>query len=383
MNRNPQNLVVLSFLFILGATGPTNVLISSLFWAATDCQQVGPTAVVSLAATRQPGCSASATGIREQSPPEIQSPPARELTGAPDAPRRLISAVRHAHHRARHVEVFAQTTGYSRLATLGYVMAHEIGHPLLGTNSHTPHGIMRASWTQKELLGASAGRFVFFPQQAAKMQADVRKRIKVAASATLANQTGRAEERHEITVRVFNYAEVSSTALAEAEGEAKRIFERVGLAVAWIDCLPPASQKSTDPACEQPLEPTHIVLRILAGRQLGAAATSNDIGSALVPSLGGRGAYANIYFDRVDHLARGGDASRATILGHAMAHEIGHLLVGTAEHSSRGIMRAKWEREDLRDAARRSLLFDSEQAASIRREVAARRSIALNSQAQR
>lgn len=97
----------------------------------------------------------------------------------------------------------------------------------------------------------------------------------------------------------------------------------------------------------------------------------------------GRGSMASIFHYRVKELAERGMVSHCQALGHAMAHEIGHLLLGTAEHSSRGIMRARWEREDLRDAARRCLVFDPQQAERIRREVDVRRSVALNSQTQR
>jgi hypothetical protein len=34
---------------------------------------------------------------------------------------------------------------------LGRVTAHEIGHLLLGTNSHAPRGLMRAAWNLKEV----------------------------------------------------------------------------------------------------------------------------------------------------------------------------------------------------------------------------------------
>lgn len=84
------------------------------------------------------------------------------------------------------VEALANQLGFARSTLLGYVMAHEIGHLLLGTNSHSPRGIMRAHWTEKELLSASAGRFGFFPEQAAKLRADIRKRIAVATSAKAA-----------------------------------------------------------------------------------------------------------------------------------------------------------------------------------------------------
>ena len=38
------------------------------------------------------------------------------------------------------------------------------------------------------------------------------------------------------------------------------------------------------------------------------------------------------------------------ILGHAVAHEIGHLLLRTMTHSTTGLMCALWDREDLKRA---------------------------------
>ena len=35
---------------------------------------------------------------------------------------------------------------------LGTVIAHELGHLLLSTNSHSTFGLMRANWSGKELL---------------------------------------------------------------------------------------------------------------------------------------------------------------------------------------------------------------------------------------
>lgn len=79
------------------------------------------------------------------------------------------------------VESLSVELGCARAVILGYAMAHEIGHLLLGTSSHSPQGIMRARWTEKELLSASAGRFGFFPQQGAKMRAGLESRTKVQA----------------------------------------------------------------------------------------------------------------------------------------------------------------------------------------------------------
>jgi hypothetical protein len=48
---------------------------------------------------------------------------------------------------------------------LGNVAAHEIGHLLLGTNSHSVSGIMRAHWYDEELASASRRALLFTPAQ--------------------------------------------------------------------------------------------------------------------------------------------------------------------------------------------------------------------------
>jgi hypothetical protein len=69
---------------------------------------------------------------------------------------------------------------------------------------------------------------------------------------------------------------------------------------------------------------------------------------------------AYILYSRIETLAADGDASLSDILGHAMAHEIGHLLLGPG-HSQVGIMQAEWTREDLARAARNELSFTPQQ----------------------
>jgi len=59
----------------------------------------------------------------------------------------------------------------SLASLLGCVAAHEIGHLLLGSNSHAPLGIMRAHWQAKEIQQMSMGLLVFSPRQAAQMRA--------------------------------------------------------------------------------------------------------------------------------------------------------------------------------------------------------------------
>ena len=72
------------------------------------------------------------------------------------------------------------------------------------------------------------------------------------------------------------------------------------------------------------------------------------------------GSYPAIFFilyDRIEKLADRWDASRAEILGYAIAHEIGHLVLSTGVHTPEGIMNARWGPKSLPLAARGKLVF--------------------------
>jgi hypothetical protein len=60
------------------------------------------------------------------------------------------------------------------------------------------------------------------------------------------------------------------------------------------------------------------------------------------------------------------------ILGCAIAHEVGHLLLGSNSHSGSGIMQRRWERKEMRHAMTGTLLFTPEQAKLIQAETQAR-----------
>jgi hypothetical protein len=63
------------------------------------------------------------------------------------------------------------------------------------------------------------------------------------------------------------------------------------------------------------------------------------------------------------------------MLGHAMAHEIGHVLLGSTEHSPDGIMKARWSTTDYQKAAKGYMKFTPLQC-NVIRERASRRLMA-------
>jgi hypothetical protein len=54
---------------------------------------------------------------------------------------------------------------------MGRVMAHEIGHMLLGPNAHSRTGIMRAFWADRDMSTAAGPEFLFTPEQSRRMKA--------------------------------------------------------------------------------------------------------------------------------------------------------------------------------------------------------------------
>ena len=62
-------------------------------------------------------------------------------------------------------------------AILGCLMAHEIGHLLLGQNAHGSSGIMRAQWNAQQIRDASMGLLSFTIKQAKLMQVNAQTRV--------------------------------------------------------------------------------------------------------------------------------------------------------------------------------------------------------------
>ena len=78
------------------------------------------------------------------------------------------------------------------------------------------------------------------------------------------------------------------------------------------------------------------------------------------------GAHSYVFLQRVMETCDGGKYPQELILGHLMAHELGHVLLGENSHSPQGIMSTRLSPGDLKLALDRLLFFDSKQAAQMR-----------------
>jgi len=164
-----------------------------------------------------------------------------------------------------------------------------------------------------------------------------------------------------VTVGVFNDAAAPRPVVEFAEQEASRIFMATGLEITWVDCE--ARQASVPSAsCLGPQGPTHLNLRILPR---GRKVKEDSFGVAFL-AADGTGTYIDIFYDAVEKLDHESNASPGRLLGHVMAHEIGHLLIGSHAHSNRGIMCPVWSQRELRSLEMGSLFFTGDQARRMR-----------------
>ena len=85
------------------------------------------------------------------------------------------------------------------------------------------------------------------------------------------------------------------------------------------------------------------------------------LGSSLIDGHGGGGVLITIDPGLVHTIASQAHADPSAVLGRAMAHEAGHLLIGTPTHSSHGLMRALWSQKELRADSEGDWLFSVDQ----------------------
>jgi hypothetical protein len=151
-----------------------------------------------------------------------------------------------------------------------------------------------------------------------------------------------------IDVLVLNNADVPAPIVAGARTAAQTIFTSAGIEIHWADAQFVRAQ------C-QSLKTVYSIRIVnsatphVAGDTLGFAFTETRVASVLYPA--------------VDDFARAGRADVRRILGAVMAHELGHLLMGTTVHSLRGVMQATF---DLTLAEQGLLEFTPDEASAMR-----------------
>jgi hypothetical protein len=179
---------------------------------------------------------------------------------------------------------------------------------------------------------------------------------------------GGADQPRRLQVSLFNDAGVDSATLAEAQSRASAIFSHSGIEVDWLVCGPadPNDFLPRRTACSALVWPSHLSVRI---RPRAVSVSAETFGQAFV-NTEGEGLYCNVYYQNLARSSGHRDLSDGEMLGYVLAHELGHLLLGTNSHSASGLMQPRWDSSTLRPDALSSLRFTPSQSAVLRSRLA-------------
>lgn len=185
-----------------------------------------------------------------------------------------------------------------------------------------------------------------------------------------------------VTARLYNTAQVSESVKEAALRVATGALIAGGIDLRWSNC-DMAESCATAPARGELVirlvrSPSRIVARTTPPHRAGAMGTAGSgprnetplvLGEALIDMRERTGVLATVFVDRVERIAGLSETDAALLLGRAIAHELGHLLLGTNAHSASGLMRAQWRPADIRRHASADWVLTREDAAAIWRRL--------------
>lgn len=162
----------------------------------------------------------------------------------------------------------------------------------------------------------------------------------------------------QMNVAVCNLGDVRESVVTGAKAETELVYRSAGVQIVWHGCdafPPPAGQTSP-----------WFVIRLRTDKPpLTVGPASLDVmGKAFVEDAGGY--MADAYFQAVQAASEMHHGDSGVLLGFVMAHELGHLLLGSG-HASDGVMQAAWGQRQMDALRQRWLKFNEENATRIRR----------------
>lgn len=163
--------------------------------------------------------------------------------------------------------------------------------------------------------------------------------------------------RARVQVRVYDTTVMSVADQTVALRAATGVLAAAGIDITWLVCG--NSDRSANPeACATRLTRDELAVRLVRLGGTPSARGQLSLGYSLLDMSAGGGTLATVYVDRVEWVVSQARNSQPPtpdsqgvpaiqILGFAVAHEVGHLLLGTNTHSAAGLMRAVWSRSDI------------------------------------
>jgi hypothetical protein len=147
-----------------------------------------------------------------------------------------------------------------------------------------------------------------------------------------------------IALQIRNDTRVPDDVVERARQEVTRIFADAGLPVQWTETAP------------------RFIVTIQP-QVLGYARADSPVMG--VAQRSPAGSSVRVFLKQVQDFARVHRIALSTMLAYVIAHELGHLFLGTS-HAPGGLMQAGWDKRLVREAATGTLTFTGAQAQRIR-----------------
>jgi hypothetical protein len=171
----------------------------------------------------------------------------------------------------------------------------------------------------------------------------------------------------DLVVRVYDAFGLAATERVVAAQAFESAFASAHINAVWRTCR----AGGPDP-CRDHLAVNEIVIRLVAAPAGDHGPRARALGYSSVPAGPKPGVIATVYPDRVRSLASLARREAGAILGAAIAHEAGHLLLGTTTHPPAGLMRAYWTARSLESDDPADRHFLTGEVSQLRAALAAR-----------
>ena len=169
-----------------------------------------------------------------------------------------------------------------------------------------------------------------------------------------------------VTVWIDDSFGVSADDIKAARAEAEAIFRQAGIAPVWFHCgLADGKWPDSSDRCKSGVGPDGITVRLRRSSGLGESKRL-PLGAAQVDTQAHTGSIATVFADRVASTSNRAGANARDVLGRVIAHEVGHLLIGTNHHATHGLMRANWTDLELRRSIGLEWRFSASEARCMR-----------------